>query len=112
MFTSISMLLSLLLFMSDIIKLPYCIPTKDKIVAVSAGVRTYREGGIRMEKEARDGKVFYHDYGHGGGGISLAYGCAKHVVNNLFLPQKISKDSPVAVLGSGIIGLTTAWLLT
>ena len=97
--------------MSDIITLPYCVPKQEAIVAVSAGLRPYREGGIRIEKEIRGGKTFYHDYGHGGGGISLAYGCAQHVVKTMFLPQGVSKEEPVAVLGSGIIGLTTSLLL-
>ena len=97
--------------MSDIIKLGYCIPKQEDVVSVSAGIRPYREGGLRMEKESRDKKNIYHDYGHGGGGISLAYGCAQYVVQTMFLPQRISKEDPVAVLGAGIIGLTTSLLL-
>lgn len=64
-----------------------------------------------MEKVNVEGKTIYHDYGHGGGGLSLAYGCAEHVVNNLFLPQNVPYSEPLAVLGAGIIGLTTAHLL-
>lgn len=59
-----------------------------------------------MEKEIIGSKNFYHHYGHGGGGISLAYGCCKHVIDNLF--KEDHKGDVLAVLGGGIIGITTA----
>ena len=64
-----------------------------------------------MEKSILEGKTIYHDYGHGGGGLSLGYGCAKYVVDHLFLPEKVSKNEPLAIIGAGIIGLSTAFLL-
>jgi hypothetical protein len=45
-----------------------------------------------MEKTLLEGKTIYHDYGHGGGGLSLGYGCAKYVIDQLFLPQNVSKN--------------------
>lgn len=58
------------------ITLPYIIPDLRKATGYLAGNRPYREGGVRLEKETIEGKVIYHNYGHGGGGISIAYGCA------------------------------------
>jgi len=56
-------------------------------------------------------KVFYHNYGHGGGGLSVGYGSAWELIQKEFLPQQIPQSEEIAVLGAGIIGLTTAYLL-
>jgi D-amino-acid oxidase len=45
-----------------------------------AGLRPYRSKGIRLEVEKIGGKLVIHDYGHGGGGISLSWGCAKNAL--------------------------------
>lgn len=65
-----------------------------------------------MEKSKEEnGKTVYHNYGHGGAGISIAYGCVQHVFNNIFLQDKVDKKQEIAVIGAGIIGLTTAYFL-
>lgn len=64
-----------------------------------------------MEKEKVKGKVIYHNYGYGGGGISIAYGGSLKLVENEFLPENVSLDEELCVLGSGVVGLTTAYLL-
>ena len=35
---------------------------------------------VRLEKEERDGVDLIHNYGHGGSGITLSWGCADEVV--------------------------------
>jgi glycine/D-amino acid oxidase-like deaminating enzyme len=47
-----------------------------------------------------------HNYGHGGGGITLSWGTSKLAVD-LGLP---GHAGPVAVLGCGAVGLATARL--
>ncbi len=80
-------------------------------VKMIAGLRPYRKGGIRMERESISSSlVLWHNYGHGGAGITLSWGTAEHVVQSaeadlLFSPR-------VVVLGAGAVGLSTAYLLT
>lgn len=94
------------------ITLPYIVPDLRKVTGYVAGNRPYREGGVRLEIEKERGKFIYHDYGHGGGGISIAYGCAHHVIDKLFSEEKAETSEELAVLGAGIVGLSTAFLLT
>ena len=35
---------------------------------------------VRLEKEERDGVDLIHNYGHGGSGVTLSWGCADEVV--------------------------------
>lgn len=73
------------------------------------GVRPYRPKGVRLElvAEPLNGKRLIHNYGHGGAGITLSWGCAS-VVADLVQPL-IGKDTTgIAVLGTGMVGLTAA----
>ena len=45
-----------------------------------AGLRPFRSQGIRVELEELEGHRFIHNYGHGGAGFSLSWGCAETVV--------------------------------
>jgi D-amino-acid oxidase len=73
------------------------------------GVRPYRPTGPRLELVAQplNGKRLIHNYGHGGAGITLSWGCAS-VAADLVQPLIGSGTPSIAVLGTGIIGLTTA----
>jgi D-amino-acid oxidase len=50
--------------------------TLKAVRASYAGVRPYRHGGVRLESEHVQGKPIVHNYGHGGSGITLCWGCA------------------------------------
>lgn len=72
-----------------------------------AGLRPYRASGFVVRREQLGGKALIHNYGHGGAGITLSWGSSK-------LATELGLDGhagPVAVLGSGIMGLTTARLV-
>lgn len=53
----------------------------DDVLRSYAGVRPYREGGIRIEREALRDKVIVHHYGHGGAGITLSWGTAEYAAD-------------------------------
>jgi D-amino-acid oxidase len=41
------------------------------------GLRPFRKSGVRLESEKlRDGRTVIHNYGHGGSGFTLSWGCA------------------------------------
>jgi len=86
-------------------------PTKDNILGYNFGLRPYRKGGIRMERQLYKNKIFYHNYGHGGGGVSLSYGCARHTVDYFIQNTSNPQSNDVAVIGSGYMGLLEANLL-
>lgn len=72
------------------------------------GVRPHRKGGVRLEVEALGPKRVVHDYGHGGAGITLAWGCAEQVADEV---GQIGGDGPIAMIGAGVAGLCAATVL-
>ncbi|KAI1211036.1 FAD dependent oxidoreductase [Annulohypoxylon truncatum] len=50
------------------------------VVRHGVGLRPWREGGVRIEKENIDGTWVVHNYGHAGWGYQGSYGCAQDVV--------------------------------
>jgi glycine/D-amino acid oxidase-like deaminating enzyme len=60
-----------------------------------------------VRAESLGDKRLVHNYGHGGGGITLSWGSSK-LATELGLP---GHSGPVAVLGSGVMGLSTARLV-
>ena len=79
----------------------------DRVVRVIVGHRPFRPSGFVVRRDEFDDKKVIHNYGHGGGGISLSWGSSA-------LALREAAGLPVnraAVMGSGIMGLTTARLL-
>ncbi|KAL2153700.1 hypothetical protein VTH82DRAFT_4855 [Thermothelomyces myriococcoides] len=50
------------------------------VIRHGVGLRPWREGGVRIEKELIDGTWVVHNYGHAGWGYQGSYGCAERVV--------------------------------
>jgi D-amino-acid oxidase len=76
--------------------------------ACIAGVRPYRNGSYRLEADTSSGKFIVHNYGHGGAGITLSWGCAAKVADIVRARVAASHDTKAAVLGAGVMGLTAA----
>jgi D-amino-acid oxidase len=51
----------------------------DEIKHVAAGLRPARSE-VRLESEQKNGRHIIHNYGHGGAGYTLSWGCAEEVV--------------------------------
>jgi hypothetical protein len=79
--------------------------------ACIAGVRPFRNGSYRLDAQTASGKFVVHNYGHGGAGITLSWGCAARVRDIVQSHLVNSNDKNVAVLGAGVMGMTAATLL-
>ncbi len=80
---------------------------RDRIINISVCTRPFRAQGPRLEAQRLAGKTVVHNYGHGGSGWSLSWGSA-HLAVQMALATLAPRDSPVAVIGCGAIGLTSA----
>ena len=59
---------------------------KPNILAKRVGLRPFRKSGVRLQRDRlRDGRTVIHNYGHGGSGFTLSWGCAREVVDFLAL---------------------------
>ena len=48
------------------------------IITVRVGLRPFRKSGVRLELDRMaDGRPLIHNYGHGGSGFTLSWGCAQ-----------------------------------
>ena len=76
----------------------------DQLVDIKCCIRPLRAAGPNLAAETVAGRLVIHNYGHGGSGWSLSWGSAEIAVGKALsvLPQSI------AVVGCGIIGLTSA----
>ncbi|HYG47601.1 MAG TPA: FAD-dependent oxidoreductase [Allosphingosinicella sp.] len=88
-----------------------CLPpvkaSPDRVIRTVAGLRPFRASGFVVRAEPLGSKRLVHNYGHGGAGITLSWGSSKLAVL-LGLP---GHGGPVAVIGAGVMGLTTARLV-
>ncbi len=76
----------------------------DRVIRTTVGLRPHRDSGFVLRADKLDAKTIIHNYGHGGAGMSLAWGTGS-MAADLALAQS---ERRVAVLGCGSPGLTTA----
>ncbi|MCQ9156468.1 FAD-dependent oxidoreductase [Acidomonas methanolica] len=77
---------------------------EDQITDIKVCLRPFRAAGPRYDVEKLGDKTVFHHYGHGGSGWSLSWGSADFVVGRI----AATLERRIAVIGCGIIGLTTA----
>jgi glycine/D-amino acid oxidase-like deaminating enzyme len=76
----------------------------DRIIRTTIGLRPHRPSGFVLRVAKLDSKTLIHNFGHGGSGMSLSWGTASMATD--FALQQAERK--VAVLGSGVVGLTSA----
>ncbi|HEX3420071.1 MAG TPA: FAD-dependent oxidoreductase [Candidatus Udaeobacter sp.] len=54
---------------------------EPRVLTERVGLRPFRTSGIRLERDRlRDNRTVIHNYGHGGAGFTLSWGCAREVL--------------------------------
>jgi D-amino-acid oxidase len=89
------------------LRLPPVRVSAHRVIRTVAGLRPFRPSGFVVRTQRLDDLPVVHNYGHGGGGITLAWGSSQ-----LAADRVAELDvRHVAVLGAGILGLTSARIL-
>ncbi len=99
----------------------------NRIIRTLVGLRPFRDEGFVVDYERLGDKLLVHNYGHGGAGVTLSWGTsslAVDIAKDFILARpsgpvlpgrrtRLSRRTPLhfAVLGCGVIGLSTARLL-
>ena len=76
----------------------------ERVIRTTVGLRPHRDSGFVLRAEKFDAKTVIHDYGFGGAGMSLAWGCGA-MAADMALQHS---ERRAAVLGCGSPGLTVA----
>ena len=92
---------------TDCTPLPPVLVDQSRVIRTVAGLRPYRRAGFVVRRDQLGDKALVHNYGHGGGGITLSWGSSK-LATDLGLQ---GHSGSVAVIGAGIMGLSTARLV-
>jgi D-amino-acid oxidase len=76
----------------------------DRIIRTTVGLRPHRDAGFVLKADKLDDKLLVHNYGHGGAGMSLAWGTG-------LMAAEIASEQQArqaAVIGCGSVGMTCA----
>ncbi len=79
----------------------------ENIIREVVGHRPYRPSGFVVKSESLGDKTVIHNYGHGGAGITISWGSSALAVRETLGME----HRQAAVIGGGVMGLTTARLL-
>jgi D-amino-acid oxidase len=77
----------------------------ERVIRTVVGLRPFRATGFVVRAESLDDKLLVHNYGHGGGGVTLSWGTAYLAAD---LVRESGKTGAAAVIGCGVVGLSTA----
>ena len=87
---------------------------RNRVIREVVGLRPYRPSGFMVDAKRFGNKLLVHNYGHGGGGVTLSWGTATLAVDlarDYLIAHKSPRPARFAVLGCGVSGLSTARLL-
>ena len=86
------------------VRLPHVNASWDRVIRTTIGLRPHRPSGFVLKAGSLDSKTVIHNFGHGGSGMSLSWGTASMAADMALAHG----DRTAAVMGSGVVGLTSA----
>jgi D-amino-acid oxidase len=92
---------------TPLLRLPKVNVQPDREIRTVVGLRPFRPSGFVVADQKFDDKLVVHNYGHGGGGVTLSWGTGELACRKV----DATDEKNVAVLGCGAVGLATARLL-
>ncbi len=92
---------------SPLLKLSKVNVAPDREIRTVVGLRPFRPSGFVVSAQKIDEKLVVHNYGHGGGGVTLSWGTGELACREV----DATGEKSIAVLGCGAVGLATARLL-
>ena len=91
---------------------------RNRIIRTVVGLRPFRPEGFVVREERVGNKLLIHNYGHGGSGVTLSWGTsslavdlAREAASSQVRRRSRTRPKRFAVLGCGVVGLSTARLL-
>ena len=69
----------------------------DRVIRTTVGLRPHRDSGFVLKAEQFDAKTVIHDYGFGGAGMSLAWGCGAMAADMALLQPSAASPCWAAV---------------
>src|SRR5687768_6992412 len=86
------------------VRLPVVNASWDRVIRTTIGLRPHRPSGFVLKADRFGAKTLIHNFGHGGSGMSLSWGTGSMSADMALAHQ----DRRAAVMGSGVVGLTSA----
>lgn len=86
------------------VRLPPVNAAWDRVIRTTIGLRPHRPSGFVLKADRFGAKTLIHNFGHGGAGMSLSWGTGSMAADMALAHQ----DRRAAVMGSGVVGLTSA----
>ncbi len=84
---------------------------RSRLIRTIVGLRPFRREGFVVEATRAGEKYLVHNYGHGGAGVTLSWGTSSLAVDHVRNFNLPAGSHQFAVLGCGVMGLTTARLI-
>ncbi len=86
------------------VNLPPVHASWDRVIRTTVGLRPHRDAGFVVKADKLNDKLLVHNYGHGGAGMSLAWG------TGLMAAELATEHQArrAALIGCGSVGLTCA----
>ncbi|MGH8167234.1 MAG: FAD-dependent oxidoreductase, partial [Woeseiaceae bacterium] len=81
--------------------------SEDRVIRTVTGLRPFRSSGFVVRAEKLGDKTVIHNYGHGGGGVTLSWGTS-HLAMEL---ASQTGHRSCAVIGCGAVGLACARIM-